>query len=143
MVLAVLQQHSRLRLHGQDVFVSSVGGARLTDTSNDVAIALAVASAALNRPLNRDVVAIGELGLSGELRRVRDLDLRLGEAARMGFTSALVANERPGKAGRVRDLDGLRVVEVDHVQRALGLLDLHPSTTESSTQPRPPLLSVT
>ncbi len=126
------------------MFVSSVGGARLTDPSNDVAIALAIASAALNRPLNRDVVAIGELGLSGELRRVRDLDLRLGEAARMGFTSALVANERPGKAGRqCRDLDGLRVVEVDHVQRALGLLDLHPSTTESGAPPRPPLLSVT
>ncbi|MBV9831830.1 MAG: DNA repair protein RadA [Marmoricola sp.] len=143
MVLAVLQQHSRLRLYGQDVFVSSVGGARLTDTSNDVAIALAVASATLNRPLNRDVVAIGELGLSGELRRVRDLDVRLGEAARMGFSSALVANERPGKAGRIRDLDGLRVVEVDHVQRALGLLDLHPAPGGSSTPPRPPLLSVT
>ena len=120
-----------------------MGGARLTEPSNDVAIALAVASAALNRPLDRDVVAIGEVGLSGELRRVRDLDLRLGEAARLGFTSALVANERPGKAGRVRDLDGLRVVEVDHVQRALGLLDLHPSTTDSGTPPRPPLLSVT
>ena len=78
MIIAVLQQHAGIRLHSFDVFVSSVGGARLTEPSNDVAIALAIASAWLGRPLARNVVAIGELGLSGELRRARDIGCPAG-----------------------------------------------------------------
>ena len=124
MILAVLQQHAGIRLHNHDVFVSSVGGARLTEPSNDVAIALAIASAAMGRPLGRNVVAIGELGLSGELRRVRDLGVRLAEAGRLGFRSAVVPATSTQTAGESRVLDGLRVVDVDHVRRALTLLEL-------------------
>ena len=112
MILAVLQQHAGIRLHNHDVFVSSVGGARLTEPSNDVAIALAITSAWMGKPLGRNVVAIGELGLSGELRRVRDVGVRLAEAGRMGFRSALIpavaaetAGQQPGPrrhAGRRR-----------------------------------------
>ncbi len=124
MILAVLQQHAGIRLHNYDVFVSSVGGARLTEPSNDVAIALAIASAAMGRPLGRNVVAIGELGLSGELRRVRDLGVRLAEAGRLGFRSAVVPATSTQTAGESRVIDGLRVVDVDHVRRALTLLEL-------------------
>ncbi len=124
MILAVLQQHAGIRLHDYDVFVSSVGGARLTEPSNDIAIALAITSAAMGRPLARNVVAIGELGLSGELRRVRDLGVRLAEAGRLGFRSALVPATTSQTAGESRVLDGLRVVDVDHVRRALSLLEL-------------------
>ncbi len=124
MIAAVLEQHVRLRLGGQDVFVSSVGGARLTEPSNDLAIALALVSAHRGDPLGRDVVAIGELGLSGDLRRVRDLGVRLAEAGRMGFRSALVPAESSRTVGQSRVLDGMRVIDVDHVGRALGLLDL-------------------
>ncbi len=124
MILAVLQQHAGIRLHSHDVFVSSVGGARLTEPSNDVAITLAIVSAYLGRPLGRDIVAIGELGLSGELRRVRDLGARLTEAGRMGFRSAFMPAEGPGTAGQSKVMDGLRVIEVDHVRRALDLLSL-------------------
>jgi len=106
------------------VFVSSVGGARLTEPSNDTAIALAIASAHLGRPLARNVVAIGELGLSGELRRVRDLGVRLAEAGRMGFRSAVVPAESTASAGSSRVLDGMRVLDVDHVRRALSALGL-------------------
>ena len=120
----MLQQHAGIRLHSFDVFVSSVGGARLTEPSNDVAIALAIASAWLGRPLARNVVAIGELGLSGELRRARDLGVRLAEAGRMGFRSALVPAVTPGGAGSSRVLDGMRVVDVDNIARALTLLGL-------------------
>src|SRR4051812_46090963 len=63
MILAVLQQHAGIRLHGHDVFVSTVGGARLTGSASDTAVALAIASAHAGRPLGRDVAAIGELGL--------------------------------------------------------------------------------
>ncbi|ROR89468.1 DNA repair protein RadA [Nocardioides aurantiacus] len=124
LILAVLQQHAGIRLHAHDVFVSSVGGARLTEPSNDAAIALAIVSAYLGRPLGRDIVAIGELGLSGELRRVRDLGARLAEAGRMGFRQAFMPAETPRSAGQSKVLDGLRVVEVDHVRRALDLLGL-------------------
>jgi DNA repair protein RadA/Sms len=124
MILAILQQHAGIRLHQHDVFVSSVGGARLTEPSNDLAIALAIVSAHRGQPLGRQVVAIGELGLSGELRRVRDLGVRLAEAGRMGFRSAAVPAQSPESVGHSRVMDGLRVVDVDHVARALALLGL-------------------
>ena len=124
LILAVLQQHAGVSLANHDVFVSSVGGARLTEPSNDVAIALAITSAWLRQPLGRNVVAIGELGLSGELRRARDVGTRLAEAGRMGFRSALVPAESPQSVGNSRILDGMRVVDVDNIARALNLLGL-------------------
>jgi DNA repair protein RadA/Sms len=124
MIIAVLQQHAGVRLHGYDVFVSSVGGARLLEPSNDLAIALALVSAYRGRPLGRQVVAVGELGLSGELRRVRDLDVRLAEAGRMGFRSAAVPAESPDHVGRSRVMDGMRVVDVDRIGRAVALLGM-------------------
>jgi DNA repair protein RadA/Sms len=123
MVAAVLEQHVKVRLGGRDVFVASVGGARLTEPSNDLAVALALVSAHQGEPLGRNVVAIGELGLSGDLRRVRDLGARLAEAGRMGFRAALVPTESPRTAGQSRVLDGMRVIDVDHIGRALGLMD--------------------
>ena len=125
MILAVLQQHAEIRLHNHDVFVSSVGGARLTEPSNDLAIALAIASAWRGQALGRNVAAIGELGLSGELRRVRDVGLRLAEAGRMGFRAAMVPALTAEDAGHSRVLDGMRVVDVDNIARALALLGMN------------------
>ncbi|MGH3412402.1 MAG: DNA repair protein RadA [Marmoricola sp.] len=124
MILAVLQQHAGLRLHASDVFVSSIGGARLTEPSNDLAIAMAIVSATLGRPLGRKVAAVGELGLSGEMRRVRDLGVRIGEAARLGFRSAVVPADAHTHEGTDRVMDGLRVIELDHVTTALHVLGL-------------------
>jgi DNA repair protein RadA/Sms len=121
MVLAVLHQHCGVRLHQQDVFVSTVGGARLIEPATDLAIAVALASASTGRPAPRGVVAMGELGLAGELRKVRDLPQRIAEAARLGFQVAVV----PGRSGgRDRDVDGMRVIEVSDVASALRLLSL-------------------
>ena len=134
MILAVLQQHAGVRLHNHDVFVSSVGGARLTEPSNDVAIALAITSAWMGKPLGRNVVAIGELGLSGELRRVRDVGVRLAEAGRMGFRSAAGPRGQASQtAGNSRVLDGMRVVDVDNIARALTLLGLERSDGNQRT----------
>ncbi|MDQ6933940.1 MAG: DNA repair protein RadA [Actinomycetota bacterium] len=124
MILAVLQQHAGIRLHSYDVFVSSVGGARLTEPSNDLAIALALVSAWHGRALDRKVVAVGELGLSGELRRVRDLGVRLAEAGRMGFRSAVVPATSQDSAGTSRVLGGMRVVDADHIGHAVSMLGL-------------------
>ncbi len=121
MVLAELHQHCGIRLHQQDVFASTVGGARLVEPATDLAIAVALASASTGRPAPRGVVAMGELGLAGELRKVRDLPQRIAEAARLGFQVAVV----PGRSGgRDRDVDGMRVIEVSDVASALRLLSL-------------------
>ena len=78
MVLAVLQRHCRLKLDGSDVFAATVGGARLNDPAADLALAVAIASSHLGVAPPRGVMAIGEIGLAGELRRVRDLPQRTG-----------------------------------------------------------------
>src|SRR3954449_635309 len=95
MVLAVLQQHCGIRLHSHDVFASTVGGARLSEPASDLAVAVALASATHGRAAPAGVVAMGEIGLAGELRRVRDLPQRISEAARLGFRVAVVPQE-PG-----------------------------------------------
>jgi len=123
MTLAVLQQHARIRLHNHDVFMSTVGGARITEPAGDLAAAVAIASAWKDREVPTDVVAIGELGLAGELRRVRDLPQRLAEAARLGFRSAIVPHE-PGNAGGAVRQEGMQVVAVPDVDSVLRVLDL-------------------
>ena len=104
MVLAVLQQRARIRLHTHDVFVSTVGGVRIAEPAGDLASAIAIASAWKQRDIPTDVVAIGEIGLAGELRRVRDLPQRLAEAARLGFRggdrAGRVAPATPARSAR-------------------------------------------
>ncbi len=125
MILAVLQQHAKIRLHGHDVFVSTVGGARLAGSASDAAVALAIASATVGHALGQRVVAIGEIGLSGELRRVPDLDQRVAEAARLGFRTAMVpVDHRRSDTRSTREVDGLRVIEIDHIGQALRLTGL-------------------
>jgi DNA repair protein RadA/Sms len=119
MLLAVLQRKAGLRLHTKEVYVSTVGGARLADPAADLSIAVAIASASLDRAFNVPVIALGEVGLSGELRRVVGLDRRLAEAARLGYRLALV----PEGAAAAR-VEGLRVVQVPTVGSALGALQL-------------------
>jgi DNA repair protein RadA/Sms len=100
MVLAVLQRRAGLKLGHQDVYAATVGGVRLTEPSVDLAVAVSLASSAANLSVPRGVVAIGEVGLAGEVRRVAGLPRRLAEAERMGFRRAIVP---AGSAG----LDGL------------------------------------
>ena len=138
MVLAVLQQHCGIRLHAHDVFASTVGGARVTEPASDLAVAVAVASATREVPAPRGVVAMGEIGLAGELRRVRDLPQRISEAARLGFAVAVVPAERrpdpdqPAVVPAPRTVDGMRVIEVPDVASALRLLGvIRASTAEA------------
>jgi DNA repair protein RadA/Sms len=90
MVLAVLQRRAGLKLGKQDVYAATVGGVRLTEPSVDLAVAIALASSASNLSVPGGVVAIGEVGLAGEVRRVAGLSRRLAEAERMGFRRAIV-----------------------------------------------------
>jgi DNA repair protein RadA/Sms len=113
MVLAVLQRRARIPVQTADVYAATVGGVRLTEPATDLAVALAVAGAATNDPLATGLVAVGEVGLAGEIRRVTGLSRRLAEAARLGFTHAVV----PPDPGRVPD--GITVVPVTDLGQAL------------------------
>jgi DNA repair protein RadA/Sms len=95
--LAVLEQRGGLRASTSDVYAMAVGGVRIDEPGADLGLALAVASSLAGRPVAHDLVAVGEVGLGGELRQVPHLDRRLVEAARHGFGHALV----PGAAAAV------------------------------------------
>ena len=131
MVLAVVQRcRPQIRLHDHEVFAATVGGIRVVEPAADLACALAVASGALNLGIAADLVAIGEVGLTGEVRRVSALPRRLAEAARLGFRSALVPTgaDATGAAAPA----GMRVREVSDLARALRY-----AATESAGQAEP------
>ena len=89
MLLAVLEKRAGLPLAGLDVYVSTVGGIRLTDPAADLAIALAIASAVRDRPIAHTVAAFGEISLAGEIRAVSAAKQRAGEGVRLGFTTRI------------------------------------------------------
>jgi DNA repair protein RadA/Sms len=113
MIAAVLQARARLDLSRHDIYLSTVGGMRLTDPSSDLAVALAVASACAELCLPTNLVVIGEVGLAGDLRRVTGMERRLAEAARLGFTAALVP---PGVKSKPA---GLKVFEAASIGEAM------------------------
>ncbi|WP_028708815.1 DNA repair protein RadA [Propionicicella superfundia] len=123
MVLAVAERKGRVRLPNHDVYVSTVGGARIGDPCSDLAVAVAIASAAREQAVPDGLVVFGEVGLSGELRPVRALPRRLAEAGRLGFTRALVPSSLGGEPPC--DVpDSMRVVDVATVSDALTILGL-------------------
>jgi DNA repair protein RadA/Sms len=107
MLIAVIEKRAGLKLGTCDVFVNVAGGMRITEPAADLGLALSIISNDLNRPLPDGLVVIGELGLAGEVRRVGQLERRLSEAARHGFTRALIP--AGVKAGRP---SGLEMIEV-------------------------------
>ncbi len=113
MLLAVLGRHAGLRLGDQEVYAATVGGLSATEPAADLAVALALASAARDSPLPPTLCAIGEVSLSGDVRRVSALDRRLAEAARLGFTAALVP------AGQAATATGIRALPVATLAEAL------------------------
>ena len=90
MLLAVLHRHAGVATYDQDVFVNVVGGVRITETAADLAILVATLSSLRNRPLGKDLVAFGEVGLAGEVRPVQRGQERIREAAKLGFKRVLI-----------------------------------------------------
>lgn len=100
MVAAVLTEHGNFKqLARMEMYVSTVGGMTLSEPAADLAIALALASSMTKRTFQDKTIALGELGLAGEVRRVTDLEWRLKEAHRMGFDTAIVPRGAKGPAG--------------------------------------------
>ncbi len=113
MTLAVLERRGRIRLATADVYTATVGGVRLSEPAADLALALAIASAAGDTPLPPGLIAIGEVGLAGEIRPVTGVQRRLAEAARLGFTQALVPREAEQTS------QDMLVTEVSDIREAL------------------------
>ena len=127
MILAVLEKRlDGYRFGNSDVFISVAGGIRITEPAADLGLALSIVSNELNRPMPDGLVVIGELGLSGEVRRVGQLERRLHEAARHGLTRALIpAGARAGRPS------GLDLIEVRSLAEAVSAV--FPSLIKSGT----------
>ncbi|MSQ53483.1 MAG: DNA repair protein RadA [Betaproteobacteria bacterium] len=115
MLLAVLNRHAGIACHDQDVFVNAVGGVRISEPAADLAVLLAIVSSLTNRPLPGKLAVFGEVGLAGEVRPAPRGQERLREAAKLGFTQAIipVANKPRQK------MEGIEVIAVDRVADAL------------------------
>ncbi len=118
MLLAVLHRHAGLAFFDQDIFVNAVGGVRISEPAADLAIVLAMVSSLKNKALAKGVVAFGEIGLSGEIRPAPRGQERLREAAKLGFSYALIPTANLPK----QPIDGLKVVAVDRVEQALAAM---------------------
>lgn len=116
-LLAVLEKRAGLHLSSHDVYVSVAGGVTVDEPAVDLGVAAAVASSLRDRPVDAAVVAIGEVGLAGEIRVVPQMDKRVMEAARMGFRRCLV----PKPAAEL-DVSGIELVPVEHIGEALAKL---------------------
>lgn len=116
MLIAVLSKRVGLPLFNQDVYVNIVGGLRISEPAADLAVAVAIASSYRNQRVLADLVLVGEVGLSGELRSASQLDRRLSEAAKLGFARAITS-------GSANAVEGLHVLEArsigDVIDRAL------------------------
>ncbi len=115
MLLAVLHRHAGIVCFDQDVFVNAVGGVRIQEPAADLAVLLAIVSSLNNRPLPAKLVAFGEVGLAGEIRPAPRGQERLKEAAKLGFTHALMPKANAPKQA----IKGIEVVALERVEQAI------------------------
>jgi DNA repair protein RadA/Sms len=115
MLLALLHRHGGVATMGQDVFINVVGGVHVAETAVDLPTVLAVVSSVRDQPLAQALVCFGELGLAGEVRPVPYGEERLREAAKHGFTRAIV----PAANEPRRPIEGLQVIAVERLGDAL------------------------
>jgi DNA repair protein RadA/Sms len=114
----VLEKRVGLPLQSQDAFVNVAGGGRITEPAADLGVALAAASSYLDRPLRGDIVVMGEVGLTGEVRAVTGLPGRLKEAAALGFSGAVVPQNNL-VAGATHPLEVQGVATLDEAVKTL------------------------
>jgi len=120
MLLAVLERRAGVNLAQHEVFASVVGGVKLSEPGADLGLCLALVSAVTNQPLAENLVAYGEVGLAGELRQASNTARRLGEAARLGFTRAII----PASSAKDIKISGIKLEPAETVAQALALAGL-------------------
>jgi DNA repair protein RadA/Sms len=122
MLIAVLEQHGGLRLGDQDVYAAAAGGLKVLEPAADLAISLAVAGARLGRAVPDGFAAIGEIGLSGQLRPVSQMHERIAAAARRGVTRLVVPASQKVQAPK-----SLEIIKIEHISAAFELLTPNPT----------------
>jgi DNA repair protein RadA/Sms len=118
MLLASLNRHAGIACFDQDVFVNAVGGVKITEPGVDLAILCAIVSSFTTQPLDQKTVIFGEIGLAGEVRPVQRGQERLKEAAKLGFTKAIIPKANQAK----QKINGIEIFPVDNLSQAIRLL---------------------
>jgi DNA repair protein RadA/Sms len=118
MLLAVLHRHAGVACFDQDVFINAVGGVKISEPAVDLAVLLAIVSSLKNKPLPNKMIVFGEVGLAGEVRPVQRGQERLKEAAKLGFTHAIIPKANAPKGG----VAGLHIDAVDRLEQAIDVL---------------------
>ncbi len=118
MLLAVLHRHAGVACFDQDVFINAVGGVKISEPAVDLAVLLAIVSSLKNKPLPNKLIVFGEVGLAGEVRPVQRGQERLKEAAKLGFTQAIIPKANAPKGG----VPGLQIDAIDRLEQAIDLL---------------------
>ena len=111
MLLASLNRHAGIACFDQDVFVNAVGGVKITEPGVDLAILCAIVSSFTTQPLDQKTVIFGEIGLAGEVRPVQRGHERLKEAAKLGFTKAIIPKANQAK----QKINGIEIFPVDNL----------------------------
>ena len=122
MMLAVLHRHAGIAALDQDVFVNAVGGVRISEPAADLAVMLAIQSSLRGKPLPRGFVAFGEVGLAGEVRPAPRGQERLREAAKLGFSIAIVPKTNAPKGAAAKAFEGLTIHPVERIEEAIDLV---------------------
>lgn len=115
MLLAVLNRHAGIPCFDQDVFINAVGGVKISEPAVDLAVLLSIVSSLKNKPLENKLIVFGEVGLAGEVRPVQGGLVRLKEAAKLGFTKAIVPKTNVPK----QRIEGIEVIGVERLEQAL------------------------
>ncbi len=118
MLLAVLHRHAGIAAFDQDVFINAVGGVKITEPAADLAVLLAINSSMRNKPLPRGLVVFGEVGLAGEIRPAPRGQERLREAAKLGFSLAVIPKANAPKA----KIEGMSIIAVERIEEAFSKL---------------------
>lgn len=117
LIIAVLEKHAKLRLSTQDIYVNVAGGMRLYEPAIDLSIAIAIASSCMDFVIPTDIVAIGEIGLTGEIRSVTAMDKRITEAEKLGFKKIIIP------AGNIKSdtSSSIEIIPVKNINQALSI----------------------
>ena len=122
MLLAVLETRCGLGLAGSEVYLNIAGGLRISEPAADLSVALALCSSLSDRSVPTDLIAFGEIGLSGEVRMVAQAETRLKEAAKLGFKRAILPRRLSQAGGKKLQIEGLELIEIGHLQEMIDWL---------------------
>ncbi len=119
LLMAVLEKRMGMNLGGQDAYINVIGGIRIEEPAADLGIVLAIASSFRNKPIPKDYLAVGEVGLTGEVRAVNSIEKRLTEASKLGFNTVIIPK---GNSVNLTQNGSLDIVPVSNIRQALEVL---------------------